>query len=188
MLKQILKNKFLVVAVLLLAFTAFYSADAFAWGGHGDHGHYHYRGGRWDDSGWFWGGFATALTIGTIIATLPPRYETVYVGGAPYYYYDSVYYRPYSTGYIVVPAPTAAPAVVAPVFTAVVTAPAATTVPVVTQPKTVSNETAVINIPNANGGYTPVILTKYKTGYIGPQGEYYDGHPTVAQLRVLYGK
>jgi len=73
----------------------------------------------------------------------------------------------------------------------VVTVPAATTivtVPAVTQPNVISGEAVVINIPNLSGGYTPVTLTKYKTGYIGPQGEYYEGHPTVQQLRVLYGK
>lgn len=185
MTKQILKNKVLVVVVILLAFPLSYSSNAFAEGGHGDHGHdhghYYYRGDHWYHSGWFWGSFATGLAIGTIVAVLPFYHETVYVSGAPYYYYDNVYYRAYSSGYIVVPAPTTA---------TVVTAPAATTVviaPTVTQPKATSGEMIVINIPNASGGYTPVTLTKHKTGYIGPQGEYYEGHPTVEQLRVLYG-
>jgi len=182
MAKQILKSKVLVTIVLLLAFIVSYSSNAFAWGGHGGHGHYYYRGGRWYDSGWFWGWFGTGLAIGAIVATLPPYHETVYVSGAPYYYYDGIYYRPCPTGYIVVPTPAT---------TTVVTAPAATTVvtaPTVTQPIVASGEAIVINIPNASGGYTPVTLTKHKTGYIGPQGEYYEGHPTVEQLRVLYGK
>jgi hypothetical protein len=142
-------------------------------GSYGGHGHYYYRGGHWYSSGWFWGSFATGLAIGTIVTTLPPWYETVYVNGFPYYYYDSIYYRPYPSGYIVVPAP--APNTVV-------------TVPTVTQPTATSGETVVINVPNASGGYTSVTLTKHKTGYIGPQGEYYEGHPTVEQLRVLYGK
>ena len=183
MAKKILKSKVLIVVVLLLAFSVSCSSSAFAWGGgghNGGHGHYYYRGGRWYGSGWFWGGFGAGLAFGTVVTVLPPYYGTVYVGGAPYYYYDNVYYRPYSNGYIVVPEP--AP-------TAVVTAPAAVaSAPVVTQPKTVSGEAVVLNIPNANGGYTPVALTKHKTGYIGPQGEYYEGHPTVDQLKVLYGK
>ncbi len=181
MTKQILKSKVLVVVVLLLAFTVSYSSNAFAWGGHGGHGHYYYRGDHWYRSGWFWGGFATALAIGTIVATLPPYYETVYVSGTPYYYYDSVYYRACPSGYIVDPAPATTTVVTAPATTTVVAAPA------VTQPKVRSGETVVINITNTSGGYTPVTLTKYKTGYIGPQGEYYEGHPTVEQLRVLYG-
>jgi hypothetical protein len=188
MTKQILKNKVLVVVVLLLTFTVSYSSSAFAWdghggygghgsyggrGGHGDHGHYYYRGGHWYGSGWFWGWFATGLAIGTIVATLPPYYDMVYVRGVPYYYYDGYYYRSSPTGYVVVPAPAT---------TTVVTAPA------VTEPTVTSGETVVINIPNLSGGYTPVTLTKHKTGYIGPQGEYYEGHPTVQQLRVLYGR
>lgn len=182
MTKQILKNKLLVVLVLLLAFTVSYSANAFAWGDRNGHGHYYYRGGRWYDSGWFWGSFATGLAIGTIVATLPPYHETVYVSGAPYYYYDSVYYRPCPAGYVIVPAPATTTVVAAPAATTVVAVPAAT------QPKVTAGEAIVISIPNASGGYTPVTLTKHKTGYIGPQGEYYDGHPTVEQLRVLYGK
>jgi hypothetical protein len=181
---RILKSKVLVVAVLLLACTVSCSVNAFAWGGHGGggHGHYSYHGGQWHNSGWFWGSFAAGLTIGAIVATLPPYYETVYVRGSPYYYYDGIYYRPYPTGYVVVPAPAT---------TTVVRVPAATTVltvPAVTQPQVISGETVVINIPNASGGYTPVTVTKYKTGYIGPQGEYYEGHPTVEQLRALYGR
>ncbi len=46
----------------------------------------------------------------------------------------------------------------------------------------------VLNIPNNNGSYTRVELTKSGSGYVGPQGEYYEGHPTVDQLRVLYGE
>jgi len=182
MTKHILKNKLLIIIVLLLTFSLFYSSNAFAWGGRGGHGHYYYRGGHWYSSGWFWGSFATGLAIGTIVATLPPYYETVYVSGAPYYYYDSIYYRPCPSGYVVVPAPATTTIVTAPAGTNVVTAPT------VTQPKVISGQTIVINIPNASGGYTPVTLTKHKTGYIGPQGEYYEGHPTVEQLRVLYGR
>jgi len=45
-----------------------------------------------------------------------------------------------------------------------------------------------VNIPNANGGFTSVKLTKFKDGFKGPQGEFYKGHPTVEELRVLYGR
>lgn len=51
------------------------------------------------------------------------------------------------------------------------------------------NEDALtINIPNADGGYTPVTLNRSKNGYTGPQGEFYPDHPTVEQLRILYGE
>lgn len=48
--------------------------------------------------------------------------------------------------------------------------------------------TIVINVPNHNGSYTPIALRKSGRGYIGPQGEYYHGNPTVAQLAALYGR
>lgn len=181
MLRQILKNKILAAMVFLLVFSLSYS-NAFAGDRHHGHGHYYYRGGHWHSNGWFWGGVATALAAGTIVAALPPYYETIYVNGVPYYYYDGIYYRACPKGYIVIQEPATTMVVTAPAAATVVTASA------VTQPKEVSSEAIVINIPNVNGGFTPVTLTKHKTGYIGPQGEYYEGHPTVEQLKVLYGK
>jgi hypothetical protein len=44
-----------------------------------------------------------------------------------------------------------------------------------------------INVPNARGGYTPVVLTRCEGGYVGPQGEYYSVNPTLEQLKALYG-
>ncbi len=38
------------------------------------------------------------------------------------------------------------------------------------------------------GGYTAITLKKWGNGFIGPQGEYYSEHPTVEQLKTLYGK
>ncbi len=124
------------------------------------------------------------LPIGAIVTALPPGYNTVTVGDVKYYYYDNVYYTTCPSGYIVVPAPAATPDVVStPAEKAVPTEKAAPA----EQPQASSGETVVINIPNAAGGYTPVTLVKDKDGYIGPQGEYYQGHPTVDQLKVLYG-
>jgi hypothetical protein len=176
MVKQIVKSKVLVIAVLLLAFTVSYSSNAFAWGGHG--GRYYWHRDRWYGPGWF--GFDVAvstLAIGALVAGLPAGYTTIVVGGVPYYYYGGYYYRHYPYGYAVVPEPVVTPSVVyAPVSEA---APVA-----VTQPQ---GKTTTINIPNSKGSYTPVTLTKHKNGYIGPQGEYYEGHPTVEQLKALYG-
>ena len=39
------------------------------------------------------------------IYTLPANYVRVVVGGYPYYYFEGVYYKPYSSGYVVVSAP-----------------------------------------------------------------------------------
>jgi hypothetical protein len=59
--------------------------------------------------------------------------------------------------------------------------------PIAAQSKSASHDTTTINIPNSKGGFTPVRLVKHKNGYIGPQGEFYTGHPTVAALKALYG-
>jgi len=137
---------------------------------HDRHGrdHYHYSDGNWYKRPWFWFGFgAAALTLGAIVNSLPPDYETVYVNGVPYYYYDNVYYRPHLRRYIVVDKPEQ------------------TTV-VVTGRQDAG--AVVINVPNSDGTSTPVKLVKEKNGYRGPQGELYEGNPTVEQLRALYAR
>ena len=53
---------------------------------------------------------------------------------------------------------------------------------------TYSGDTATINVPNSNGGYTAVVLKRSGNGYVGPQGEYYDQIPTTAQLQAMYGR
>jgi hypothetical protein len=184
---RILRNKFLV-AVVLCSALALSSTDAFAWdGGHGGRGghdgrggggRYYYRGDRWYRSGSFWfGAGVTALAIGAIASSLPPRHETIIVGGVPYYYYGNEYFRPCPTGYVVVPPPVPAPVVVS----APLNAPFA-------QPLVQGAETVVVNIPNSNGSYTAVTLIKRGNGYVGPQGEYYPENPTVEQLKTMYGK
>ncbi|MBI3008965.1 MAG: hypothetical protein HYY56_05590 [Candidatus Omnitrophica bacterium] len=174
------------------------SSDAFAWHRDGrrevvvvGHTRYHYRDGRFYRPGLFGFGFvAVAPPIGAVITVLPPRHNIIMLRGVKYYYYDNVYYTTCPSGYIVVPAPAATPDVVS--TPAEKAAPTEKTAPVekaapAEQPQASSGETVVINIPNAAGGYTPVTLVKGKDGYIGPQGEYYQGHPTVDQLKVLYG-
>ena len=175
--------RFTVVTVLVLALAlALPCSDAFAqhrggggrgWSGGGRH---YYSGGSWYRHGWL--GFdiaVSALAIGALIDSLPPRHTTVVVAGTPYYYSDNYYYRPYPYGgYVVVPPPVLAQPVVV--------------MPQLTQPQLQTQEESTINIPNARGGYTAVMLKKAGTGYVGPQGEYYSDNPTVEQLKVLYGK
>ena len=188
MLKQISKYRIAIVLCLALALC---SSEAFAWGGGrggGRRGGYYYRGGRWYGHGWFGLDFAvTALTLGAIAESLPPRYSTVVIGGVPYYYYDNIYYRPCPDGYVVVPAPVMTQPVVyqQPVQPVMVTAPAPAGQP---QPQAQAPQIVTINIPNSRGGYTAITLSKSGNGYVGPQGEYYSEHPTVEQLKTLYGK
>lgn len=131
---------------------------------------HYYRNGSWYRHGWF--GFdviVSALAVGALVDSLPPRYTTVVVENTPYYYYDNYYYRPYPYGgYVIVPPPPATP-------------------PVVIVSQTVQ-EVSTINIPNSRGGYTAVTLRRSGNGFVGPQGEYYTNNPTVEQLKILYGK
>jgi hypothetical protein len=113
--------------------------------------------------------------MGGFISILPAGHQTIVVGGTTYYYYNNVYYKDYALGYLVVPAPAVAS------DTVVVTSTS-------TRVKQPAQETITVNIPNTSGSYTSIDLVKYGNGYLGPQGEYYPSHPTVSQLRVLYGR
>lgn len=176
MLKQIFKSRVVATFFLIVALSC---PNAFAWGGHGGGGRYYYHGGRWHGGmGWFWfDAGVTALAIGAIAETLPPRYTTVVVSGNPYYYCDGVYYEPYSSGgYVVVQAPA--------VSGNVVPAPA---VKAAVNPSTAEQNSFTVNIPDFKGGYKAVVIQRTKGGFIGPQGEFYPEFPSVEQLRVMYG-
>ncbi len=136
---------------------------------------YHYYHGRFYRPGPF-GFFMVMPPIGAIVTVLPDGYSTVIVGGISYYSYDSVYYTECPTGYVVVPAPSN--------VTVTQSSPATVTTATTTPP----GKSITLNVPNSSGYFTPVKLVKYKNGYLGPQGEYYPGNPTVDQLSVLYGK
>ena len=178
MLSKSLRFTAVVVLISALAF-ALPCSDAFAQH-HGDRGddrgRHYYRDGSWYRHGWL--GFdiaVSALAIGALIDSLPPRHTTVVVAGTPYYYYNNYYYQSYPYGgYVVVPPPMLGqPVAVMPQL-------------MPSQPQV--QDVSTINIPNTRGGYTAVMLKKAGTGYVGPQGEYYSDNPTVEQLKVLYGK
>jgi hypothetical protein len=208
---------------LIMVLTAI---DASAWGGYRG-GRYHYNHGFYSgyyhhgNYGWgypwpYWYDYnVVSPSIGGFVAYLPDGYTTVIVGGTPYYFCGGYYFRPYSTGYVIVPAPVAAVATPAPQtqgtgsgtqqqsssITTEQTSPSSvqlqslntageepkTASGAIAQPKPALKDTATINIPNSKGGFTPVKLVKHNNGYLGPQGEFYAGHPTVDQLRALYG-
>ena len=186
---NIIKNRILLMLVVVVMVLSAISQDAYAWGG----GRYYYHGGRWYNNGWFWlGAGATALALGAIVASLPPHYGTVYYEGAPYYYYDGIYYRPCPSGYVVVQAPPAPGQVFVqqPVTAAqpVASAPVQN-VNVAQEPApSAQGEPFTVNVPNYKGGYTPVTLTRSGSGFIGPQGEYYKEFPKIKQLKEMYGK
>ena len=143
--------------------------DAYGWSGRGVH-RPHYWGGFYIGSEWFWG-------------------PTIVVSGTPYYYYSGVYYTPYgdADALVAVTPPIAEPATD---VSGPSTSPDVASAPAKVEPKATkpSGETVTINVPNAGGGFTPVQLVKTDKGYVGPQGEFYAGHPTVSQLKALYGE
>ncbi|HUI92495.1 MAG TPA: hypothetical protein VLX68_09640 [Chitinivibrionales bacterium] len=135
----------------------------YAW----SHGFYgpHRWGGFYIGPDWFWG-------------------PTVVVAGVPYYFYNGCYYTYDGDVLVAVDQSLVAPA---PAPAAAVPSPA-TTPKVGSALAQKSDETITVNVPNNNGGFTPVKLVKTDKGYVGPQGELYTGHPTVDELKVLYGK
>ena len=127
---------------------------------------HYYREGRWYHRGPSGIEIAVAaLALGAYVETLPPRYTTVVVQGTPYYYDGTTYYSRYANGgYVVVQAP------------------------MQVVPQRQMQETLTINIPNSRNGFTSVTLRRSGNGFIGPQGEYYPGSPSVRELRALYGR
>ncbi len=70
-----------------------------------------WRGGGWYGNGYNrppgWGAFAlgTGLVVGATLASLPPYYQTVYVGSTPYIYSDGVFLQQTGNEYVVVAPP-----------------------------------------------------------------------------------
>lgn len=111
---------------------------------------------------------------GAVISKLPHGHKVIVVNGVQYYTFNDAYCKHTPAGYLVVSDPT----------------PIGLETPQTTSIE-VSKDTGksfVINIPNSDGSYTTVTLTKYSEGFLGPQGEYYPEFPPVEQLKVMYGK
>ena len=95
-------NSKAVVLILVCAILFIASSDAFA------RSRYFFRDGRWYRHGWFGINFVVSMpSVGGYIEVMPPGYTIVYVGSDRYYYYNNVYYRPESSGYVVVEHPVA---------------------------------------------------------------------------------
>jgi len=87
---------------------------------------------------------------------------------------------------VLMPYPYSAPVVMTtPPIAAAVSPAVAPRMPAQSVPANTSTE---INIPNGDGSYTSVTLTKTDKGFLGPQGEFYADHPSVDQLRERYVK
>lgn len=129
--------------------------------------------------------------IGAVVRSIPPDYRPVVIDRVTYYVDSDTYYVYTPHGYQVVPAPvTVAQVSPQPMVVAQPSQVQAITqaAPADVQPQASERETVTINVPNSNGSFIPITLLKSNNGYIGPQGEFYEGHPTVKQLKALYGK
>jgi hypothetical protein len=104
---------------------------------------------------------------GTIVQAIPAEAQTVIVNGTVYHLHDGTYYKGGPAGYTVVEVP----------------------VPAGKGAAQGDGDTLVINVPNANGSYTPVTLRSLGHGvYLGPQGEVYPNKPDPQQLAAMYAK
>lgn len=126
---------------------------------------HYYRDGNYYKRGWFGlGAVVAALAVGAYLESLPPKHTVVVVQGNKYYHDDRYYYRQLPDGgYAVVATPV-----------------------IVETPYPVP-ETSTVNIPNSRGGYTSITMIRSGSGFVGPQGEFYQNYPTVEQLRTMYG-
>jgi hypothetical protein len=174
-----MRRRFLLLAVVSIL--ALFCSNSFARYNYG----YAYHGGRWHSHGWFGFDYAVGYPpVGVIVASLPFGYTRIIYAGVPYYYYDNVYFSACPGGYIVVPAPQPQEEVTPAASEGEDNEQAVTATAKVSK----NSDLIVVNIPKKSGGFIPVKLTKHGSGYIGPQGEFYAGHPTVEQLSVLYGE
>ena len=110
---------------------------------------------------------------GACITRLPRGHKKVRIGKRHYYVHNGVYYISVSNGYEVVKDPTPGYSVTK-------------RVKVYADHDDYDFETFTLKIPRKYGGYESIRLTRDGEGFVGPQGEYYDRFPRVAQLRVIY--
>ncbi|MCA9408101.1 MAG: hypothetical protein KC733_05390 [Candidatus Omnitrophica bacterium] len=110
--------------------------------------------------------------IGACLRRLPRGYKEVHYGGKKFYRHNDVYYKHTPQGYVVIREPY--------VIKEVVEVQGDTTIDY-------QDNELVVNVPNDQGGYTPVKLTREGEGFVGPQGEYYPKFPKVERLKLIYG-
>jgi hypothetical protein len=116
-----------------------------------------------------------AAPAGITVQELPAYHETVVIDGTRYHCYDGVYYKGGPAGYTVVQLPIASASGHPEPNFQLASAKA-------------DGQEMTINVPNANGSYTPVVLRQVNGLYMGPRGEVYSTQPTTEQLKIMYGQ
>ena len=149
-----MKKIFVFIAVMIIAVNTYAQSN---------NDHFRYRNGKYEKAGSILDLFRSKPAVGSIVSSLPPSRQVLLIDGASIYYYNGAYYKECPQGYIVVADPTVTPG------------------PVVSTPQ-VPAEQLLFEIPNYDGTYKTVTLTRKDGGYVGSQGEYYPGQPTVEQL------
>ena len=138
--------------------------------------------------------------FGVHVDILPNRYSPIWSGRQRYYYSDGLYYSPYGREYVIVSPPVGAyvstiPSEFSPIVINGTTYYTNNGFYYVYTPKgyqAVSPPVEVykaftVNVPNAQGEYTQIVIKKSGNGFTGPQGEYYPEFPKVFQLEIMYG-
>ncbi len=126
-----------------------------------------------------------APPVGAVVHSIPRDYRPVVIRGVTYYEDNGTYYVYTRKGFEVVlpPAQFVEPTVIS--SSTDRTAP----IQINALPNdTDSNESFTVNIPNAQGGYTAVLLKRTEKGFVGPQGELYPQFPKVSQLKAMYSR
>lgn len=180
MMKKDYFNKSCLFIVFVLVSVMSYSYAFAGWTERGGHrarelvkmGHqrYAYHDGRFYKPGWF--GFEFSIRVppmGVIVSSLPFGYRTIVVENTPYYYYDNVYYKHCSAGYVVVQQPA-------------IISNAGFNI----QSQLTNRETVTIKISDLNGGSIAITLVRFSNGFLGPKGEFYPQLPSVEQLKFRY--
>ncbi len=148
---------------------------------------YYFGGGQYYQPGV--GGYLVVPTpAGATLTELPPGSQQMLVGSTLCYLVNGVAYRKTVYGYEVMPPPAV---VVQQIVTsaappAVVTGPPPA--PAAGAASDATNNVFTVNIPNAQGGFTPVPIKRAGANFIGPQGELYTEFPRIEQLKLQYGK
>ena len=168
--------KVLIIVLFFTLLMPFGLTQSFAYGHggggyHGGGGGYHGYGGRG------YGNFGLGFS-----------YSPYYYGAGYYYPYYPDYY---DTGIIFSSPVVETPEIIVHPSTTVVTNTSDYSTTEITPVQITTTDTdneITINIPNAAGGYTSVLMKRSGKGFVGPQGEYYPEFPRVSVLKVIYGK
>lgn len=131
---------------------------------------------------------AAPAPVGAVVRTIPAEYKPIVIDGASYYIIHGNVYMQTLNGYQVMPQKPFMIEKYASEQKDAIGAPMQATY---SGPKTTegnSEESYVVNIPNSNGSYVPVIIKKSRDGYTGPHGEYYQKFPKVEELKSIYAK